>query len=170
MRLCVDYRRLNSVSKINAYPMPHIDELLDRLRKAQFISMMDVTRRYWQIPVALKDKHKTAFYSLFGFFQFQMKPFGLHEASATFQRMMDPLIHGAHDFTAVYLDDLVIYSTTWEDHLYHLQTVLLRLPKAGLTAKPSKCQYGTQQCVYLGYTVAGGILEPEVGKLQAIQH
>ena len=98
-----------------------------------------------------------------------MMPFGLQGASATFQRMMDCLIQGAHDFTAVYLDDLVIYSTSWEDHLYHLRTALLKLRKAGLTAKPSKCQYGMQQCVYLGSTVGGGILQPEVGKLQAIQ-
>ena len=76
-------------------------------------------------------------------------------APATFQRMTDSLIQGAHDFTAVYLDDLMIYSTTWEDHLYHLQTVLLRLCKAGLTAKPSKCHYGMQQYVYLGFTVGG---------------
>ena len=98
-----------------------------------------------------------------------MMPFGLQGPHATFQRMMDSLIHGAHGFTAVYLDDLVIYSTTWEDHLYHLQTVLLRLCKAGLTAKPSKCQYDIQQCIYLGFTVGGGILKSEVGKLQAIQ-
>ena len=106
LRLCVDYRRLNSVSQIDAYPMPRVDELLDRLGKAHFISTMDLTRGYWQ-----------------------------QGAPATFQRMMDSLIHGAHNFTAVYLDDLVIYSTTWEDHLYHLQTVLLRLRKAG-----SHCQ------------------------------
>ena len=162
----MDYRRLNSVLQIDVYPMPRVDELLDCLGKAYFISTMDLTRGYWQVPVAVKDRHKTAFSSPFGFFQFQMMPFGLQGAPATFQRMMDSLIHGAHDFTAVYLDDLVIYSTTWEDHLYHLQTVLLRLRKAGLTAKPSKCQYGMQQCVYLGFTVGGGILKPEGGKLQ----
>ena len=169
LRLCVDYRRLNSVSQIDAYPMPRVDELLDCLGKAHFISTMDLTQGYWQVPVAVKDRHKTAFSSPFGFFQFRMMPFGLQGAPATFQRMMDSLIHGAHDFTAVYLDDLVIYSTTWEDHLYHLRTVLLRLHKAGLTAKPSKCQYCMQQCVYLGFTVGGGILKLEVGKLRAIQ-
>ena len=98
-----------------------------------------------------------------------MMPFGLQGAPAMFQRMMDQLIQGAHNFTAAYLDDLVIYSTTWEDHLHHLQSVLLKLRKAGLTAKPSKCQYGMQQCVYLGFIVGGGVLQPEVDKLQAIQ-
>ena len=126
LRLCVDYHRLNSVSQIDAYPMPQVDELLDRLGKAHFISTMDLTRGYWQVPVAVKDRHKTAFSSPFGFFQFRMMPFGLQGAPATFQRMMDSFIHGVHDFTPVYLDDLVIYSTTWEDHLYHLRTVLLR--------------------------------------------
>ena len=95
-----------------------------------------------------------------------MMPFGLQGAPAALQRMMDSLIHGAHNFTPVYLDDLVIYSTTWKDHLYHFRTVLLRLRKAGLTAK---CKYGIQQCVNLRFTVGGGILKPEVDKLQAIQ-
>lgn len=98
-----------------------------------------------------------------------MMPFGLQGAPATFHRMMDQLTQSTHNFTAACLDDLVIYSTTWEDHLHHLQSVLLKLRKAGLTAKPSKCQYDMQQCVYLGFIVGGGVLKPEVDKLQAIQ-
>ena len=83
--MCRLYRRLNSVSQIDVYPVTRVDELLDRLGKANFISMMDLTRGYWQVPVAEQDRHKTAFNSPFGFFQFRVMPFGLQGAPATFQ-------------------------------------------------------------------------------------
>jgi len=98
-----------------------------------------------------------------------MMPFGLQGAPATFQRMMDRLIHRAADFTAAYLDDLVIYSSIWEDHFRHLRSILVKLCEAGLTAKPNKCQYGMEQCIYLGFVVGSGALKPEVDKLKAIQ-
>ena len=94
LRLCVDYRHLNRVSRVDDYPMSRIDDLLDHLGNAKFISTMDLTRGYWQVPVAEKDRDKTAFHSPFGFFQFRMMPFGLQGAPATFQRMIDCLLHG----------------------------------------------------------------------------
>ena len=169
LRLCVDYRRLNSVSRVDAYPMPRIDDLLDRLGKAKFISTMDLTRGYWQVPVAESDRDKTAFHSPFGFFQFRMMPFGLQGAPATFQRMMDCLLHGLQSFSAAYLDDLVIFSETWEEHLEHLRSILSRLRESGLTAKPSKCQYAMEHCIYLGHVVGGGIVKPETDKLRAVR-
>ena len=169
LRICIDYRRLNSVSQVDAYPIPRVDELLDRLGKANFISTMDLTRGYWQVPVAEQDRHKTAFNSPVGFFQFRVMPFGLQGAPATFQRMMDRLLTGAYEFAAAYLDDLVIYSSTWSDHLHHIHSMLQRLREAGLTVKLRKCQFGMQQCVYLGFVVGSGLLKPEVDKLQAIK-
>ena len=127
LRICVDYRRLNSVSQVDAYPMPRVDELLDRLGKANFISTMDLTRGYWQVLVAEQDRHKTAFNSPVGFFQFRVMPFGLQGAPATFQRMMDRLLTGAYEFAAAYLDNLVIYSSMWSDHLHHIHSMLQRL-------------------------------------------
>ena len=100
LRICVDYRRLNSVSQVDAYPMPRVDELLDRLGKANFISTMDLTQGYWQVPVAEQDRHKTVFNSPLGFFQFRVMPFRLQGAPATFQRMMDWLLTGAYKFAA----------------------------------------------------------------------
>ena len=123
LKLCVDYRRLNSESRVDAYLMPRIDELLDRLGKAKFILTIDLTRRYWQVPVAESDRDKTAFHSPFGFVQFRMMPFGLQGAPATFQRMMDCLLHGLQSFSAAYLDDLVIFRETWEEHLKHLCSI-----------------------------------------------
>ena len=169
LRICVDYRRLNSVSQVDAYPMPRVDELLDRLGKANFIATMDLTRGYWQVPVAEQDRHKTAFNSPFGFFQFRVMPFGLQGAPATFQRMMDQLLTGAYKFAAAYLDDLVIYSSTWSDHLQHICLILKKLQEAGLTVKLRKCQFGMQQCTYLGFIVGSGLLKPEIDKLKAIK-
>ena len=141
LQLCVDYRRLNSVSKTDAYPMPRIDDMIDQLGSTSFISTLDLTRGHWQVPVFDNDRHKTAFTTPFGLYQFKTMPFGLQGAPATFQRMMDRLIQGLEGFTAAYLDDLVVYSSTWEEHLQHLRQVFSRLQEASLTAKPKKCQF-----------------------------
>jgi len=105
--------------------MPRIDDLLNCLEKANFISTIDLTQGYWQVPVAENDYNKTAFHSPFGFFQFKVMPFGFQGAPATFQRMMDCLLHGLNSFSAAYLDDLVLFSETWEEHLEHLHSILL---------------------------------------------
>ena len=96
-------------------------------------------------------------------------PFGLQGAPATFQRMMDQLIRGLEGFTAAYLDDLVVYSLTWEEHVQHLHSVFERLCKAGLTAKPRKCQFAMSQCRYLGHVVGNGVVQPEPGKINAVK-
>ena len=145
LRLCVDYRRLNSVSQTDTYPMPRIDDLIDQLGKAKYITTRDLTRGYWQVPVAKADQHKTAFTTPFGLYQFKKMPFGLQGAPATFQRMTDRLIQGLEGFAAAYLDDLIIYSNTWEEHMQHLQQVFARLQDTGLTAKPKKCQFAISQ-------------------------
>ena len=111
LRMYVDYRRLNSVT---AYPMPRIDDLIDQLGKARFITTLDLTRGYWQMPVAAGDQYKTAFTTPYGLYQFKVMPFGLCGAPASFQRLMDKIVNGL-DFAAAYLDDLVIFSQTWED-------------------------------------------------------
>ena len=168
LRLCVDYRRLNTVTQPDAYPMPRVDELLDRLGKATYLSTIDLARGYWQVPVSPPDRYKTAFTTPYGFFQFKRMPFGLSGAPATFQRMMDQLTNDM-EFAAAYMDDLVVYSNTWEEHLQHLQATLQRLQTAGLTAKPNKCQFAFAECTHLGHIVGGGQVKPLPSKLQAIQ-
>ena len=168
LRLCVDYRRLNSLSKADAYPMPRIDELLDRLGKAKFISTLDLTRGYWQVPLSEEAKEKSAFATPFGLFQFNVMPFGLQGAPATFQRLMDRLIQGLNGYSAAYLDDLVVYSETWEEHLEHLRTILQRIREAGLTVKKKKCQLGMSHCLYLGHVVGGGTVKLEQSKVEAV--
>ena len=95
-------------------------------------------------------------------------PFGLCRAPATFQRMMDQIIRGMHKFASAYLDDLIIFISTWEDHLTHLRAVLGRLQELGLTTKPSKCQFGMTVCTYLGHVVENGAVKPEEDKLRTI--
>ena len=169
LRLCVDYRRLNAISQTNAYPMPRIEDLLDQLGQAYFLSTLDLTRGYWQVPMAKTSCHKTAFVIPFGQFQFTVMPFGFSGAPSTFQQMMDSLIKDEHDFAAAYLDDLVIFSSTWENHMQHLRTILQQLCKANLTVKPQKCQLGMAECVYLGHVVGRGVIRPELSKVDAIQ-
>ena len=149
--------------------MPRVDELIDKLGPAKFLTTLDLARGYWQVPMAGSSREKTAFVTAQGLFQFTVMPFGLQGAPATFQRMMDRLITGMGCFCAAYLDDLVVYSESWEEHLEHLSQVLGCLRKAGLTAKPSKCQFAMDQCVYLGHTVGNGVVQPELSKVEAVQ-
>jgi hypothetical protein len=118
------------------------------------------------MPVAARDQQKTA---PFGLFQFKVMPFGLNGAPATFQTTMDRVIDGLYAFTAAYLDDLVIYSNTWEEHMEHIRKVLQRLRGAGLTVKPKKCQFGMEYCTYLRHVVGGGTMRPEASKVEAVE-
>ena len=112
IRLCVDYRRLNVVTRMDAYPMPRVDELLDRLGGATFITTLDLARGYWQVPVVKKDRAKTDFITPNGLFQFRVMPFGLNGAPATFQRMMDGVLRGLEPFSADYIDDRAAHGMT----------------------------------------------------------
>ena len=170
IRLCVDYRRLNAITPVDAYPMPRTDELIDKLGKAKYITTLDLARGYWQVPMSKQDRVKTAFTTPKGLYQFKVMPFGLSGAPATFQRMMDKLIRGIEDYTAAYIDDIVIFSdTSWEEHLEHVKEMLRRLRSSNLTAKPSKCQFGMKECTYLGHVVGNGLVKPDPGKLRAVE-
>ena len=150
-RICVDYRKLNAITKFDAYPMPRIDEMLDAIGNAKYISTLNLAKGYWQIPMDQQDCEKTAFSSPLGLFQFTAMPFGLSGAPASFPRMMDQTLRGLNDFVGVYLDDIVIHSSTWKKHLVHLQQVLERLQDTGLTLKLKKCEFGAAECTYLGH-------------------
>ena len=160
---------LYGVARSDTYPMPRVDELIDRLGNASFITTLDLTQGYWKVAVEEKSRPLTTFAMPFGLYQFHMMPFGLSGAPVTFQRLMDRVLHGLESYSAAYLDDVVIHSMSWKEHLMHIQVVLDRLRKAGLTAKPRKCQFKMQQCSYLGHIVGNGVVQPELAKLQAVE-
>ena len=170
IRLCVDYRRLNATTPMDAYPMPRMDELIDKLGKAKYITTLDLASGYWQVPMSKEDRPKTAFSTPKGLYQFKVMPFGLNGAQATFQRMMDGIIRGIEEFTAVYLDDIIIFSETWEQHRVHIREVMQRLRKSKLTAKPSKCQFGMTECTYLGHVVGNGKVKVDQLKVHAVEN
>ena len=126
LRFCIDFRQLNAQSSFDAYPMPRLEDLLERLGKVQFVTTLDLCKGYWQVPLAEGVKPYTAFRTPQGLYQFTVMPFGMQGASACFQRLMDRVLDGTDGFAAAYLDDVVVYSATWEQHLQHLGEVLHR--------------------------------------------
>jgi Reverse transcriptase (RNA-dependent DNA polymerase) len=134
MRFCIDYRRLNTVTMRDSYPLPRMDECIDSLVDARVFSTLYCNSGYWQIPVSPQDKEKTTFTSHKGLFQVLRMPFGLRNAPSTFQRFVDITLAGlTWKVCVVYLDDIIMYSRSREDHLEHLDAVLLRLYRAGLS-------------------------------------
>lgn len=138
LRFCNDFRKLNEVSKFDAYPMPRVDELIERLGHARYFSTLDLTKGYWQVPLTDSAKEKTAFVTPDGLFQYLCLPFGLHGAPATFQRLMDIVLKPHRQYASAYLDDIIIFSDDWKSHLPKVQAVLNSLREAGLKANPKK--------------------------------
>ena len=163
LRFCVDYRRLNAISSMDSYPMPRADEMIDQLGRARFISTLDLSRGYWQVPMSVESRKKTAFITPYGLFEFNVMPFGLQGAPATFQRMMDQFLRGLEESASAYIDDVVVHSVTWDDHLVALKAVLGVLKEAGLTVKPAKCHFAMKECCYLGHVVGNGQVRPDSG-------
>ncbi|CAM4560493.1 unnamed protein product [Caretta caretta] len=169
IRFCVDYRKLNAVTRPDNYPMPRTDELLEKLGRAQFISTLDLTKGYWQVPLDESAKERSAFITHLGLYEFNVLPFGLRNAPATFQRLVDGLLAGLGEYAVAYLDDVAIFLDSWADHLEHLQKVLERIREAGLTVKAKKCQIGLNRVTYLGHQVGQGTISPLQAKVDAIQ-
>ncbi|XP_076139108.1 uncharacterized protein LOC143122160 isoform X4 [Alosa pseudoharengus] len=169
VRFCNDYRKLNEVSEFDAYPMPRVDDLIDSLGHARFLTTLDLTKGYWQVPLTPASKEKTAFATPGGLYQYTRLPFGLHGAPATFQRLMDRVLAPHKRYAAAYLDDVVIQSPDWASHLPRVQAVIDSLGEAGLTANPKKCRLAFSETNYLGYTIGRGLVKPQEAKLRAIQ-
>ena len=168
-RICLDYRAVNGVTTPDPYQMPFIEDILDTLANAKFMSKLDLNKGFHQIPVKKEDKQKTAFCTPWGKYQFCRMPFGLRNGPAVFQRMMDKILHQDLDHCRVYIDDIVVFSPSWEQHCQHLSRVLERLRAAGLTANVSKCQWGKQQFEFLGHVVGVGLVSPSECKTLALK-
>ena len=168
IRICVDYRKINAVTHPDPFPMPRIEEMIDSLAGARYLTTLDLTKGYWQVPVGESSRPKTAFVTPLGKYQFKVMPFGLVGEPAIFQRMMNAILGHLTAYVAAYMDDVVIYSSTWQDHLQHIQQTLAQLGKAGLTVKLGKCRFGLQKCPYLGHVVGRGQLKPIKAKIEAV--
>uniref|UniRef100_A0A670IUR3 Gypsy retrotransposon integrase-like protein 1 n=1 Tax=Podarcis muralis TaxID=64176 RepID=A0A670IUR3_PODMU len=169
IRFCVDYRKINMITVPDVFPLPRIDTLIEKLGCARFITVMDLTKGYWQIPLSPEASEKSAFTTHVGLYQFKVLPFGLRNAPAAFQRLINSLIHDMSEFCCAYLDDLAVFSESWPEHLKHLQRVLARLQEANLTVKMSKCQFAQGEVVYLGFRVGSGSIKTLEAKIQCIQ-
>uniref|UniRef100_A0A3B5QSD1 ribonuclease H n=1 Tax=Xiphophorus maculatus TaxID=8083 RepID=A0A3B5QSD1_XIPMA len=168
-RFCVDFRGLNQLTVTDSYPLPRVDESLDFLSRGKFLTTLDLARGYWQVPIAEQAKPKTAFISHCGLFQFKVLPFGLCNAPATFHRLMNNVLAGLiYKSCAVYLDDIVVASPTFEQHLHDLEEVFNRLKSAGLSLKLSKCQFCLTELTFLGYRVTPSIIHPDPDKVRAV--
>lgn len=163
LRLYIDSQKLNSCSTRDAFPLPRIEVALEALGQAKFFSTLDLTSGYWQVEVAEHDKHKTAFSTLMGLFE--AMPFGLQNAHFTFQRLTT-CCFGDLNFThlLIYLDDLIIFSKTLDEHLERLQLVFDPVQEHGLKMKPSKCQLMRKEVQYLGHFVSAETVQTDPEK------
>ncbi|CAM5173812.1 unnamed protein product [Eretmochelys imbricata] len=167
---CVDCRKLNAVTRPKNYPIPHTDELPEELGQAQFISTLNLTKGYWQVPLDESAKERSAFTTHVGLYEFNVLPYGLRYAPTTFQRPVNNLLAGFGEFAVAYLDNVAIFSDSWEEHLEHLQAVFQCIREAGLMVKAKKCQIGLNRVTYLGHQVSQGTINPLQAKVNAIQN
>ncbi len=169
MRMCVDYRALNNITIKNSYPLPRIDELFDRLQGAKYFSKIDLRSGYHQIRIAEEDVPKTAFRTRYGHFEFLVLPFGLTNAPATFMHLMHQAFRPYLDeFVLVFLDDILIYSKTMQEHEEHVRKVMDILRQQKLYAKESKCELFRTEVEFLGHRVGQDGVKMMEDKVKAI--
>ncbi|KAL2102544.1 hypothetical protein ACEWY4_001712 [Coilia grayii] len=166
-RFCTDFRRVNTVTKPDSHPLPRMDDCVDRLGTASHVSKLDLLKGYWQVPLSDRAKEISAFVTPDHFLQYVCMPFGLRNAPATFQRLMNNVLNGVRNCEA-FLDDVIVYSATWRSHMEDLATVFDRLSKASLTVNLAKCVFGQATVVYLGKVVGRGEVRPVHSKVEAI--
>ena len=171
IRTCGDYRALNDVTIGDAYPMPKMNEELEKYREAKYFTTMDAMSGFWQIAMAEEDREKTAFVTQYGLFEYNIMPFGLKNAPATFQRCMDEILKEYRDeFVTVYIDDILIYSKTFEEHLEHIRKVLQKLREANMKIKLKKCKFCEGEIKYLGHIVGRNGLKPDPARIEKIKN
>ncbi|GBG75846.1 hypothetical protein CBR_g21090 [Chara braunii] len=170
LRMCIDYRGLNAITVKNAEPLPRIDDLLDRVQGCRYFTKIDLKSGYHQIAVRPEDQHKTAFQTRYGLYEFVVMPFGLCNAPGIFQHAMNRIFHDYLDkFIVVYLDDILIFSRTVEEHAEHLKIVLGLLRQHQYKVNLDKCEFGGTKILYLGHEISTDGLRPEGAKVASIR-
>lgn len=168
IRLCLDFRQLNSVTERQAYPMPNVDEMLDRLSDATYFSSIDLGQAYYQVELEEESKLKTAFSTKSGQYCFNRMPFGIAAAPGTFQELMNKILDGMAG-TVVYLDDILVYSKNREDHYRILDNVLKKIGESGLRINPEKCRFLKEQIKFLGHIISRKGIQTDPSKTDAIR-
>ena len=168
-RFCIDYRALNDKTVKDKFSIPVAEELFDELRGAKFFTKLDMRSGYHQVRMHPEAVHKTEFRTHQGLFEFLVMPFGLTNASATFQAFMnDVLFPFLRRFVLVFFDDILIYSSSWSEHLRHVRTVLQTLQDHQLRLKRSKCEFGLSSISYLGHVISSAGVAMDRSKIQAV--
>jgi hypothetical protein len=170
MRMCIDYRNLNAMTVKNKYPLPRIDDLLDQLKNAKFFSKIDLRSGYHQMKIRFKDIPKTAFVTRYERYEFIVVSFGLTNALADFMNMMNKVFMDELDkFVVVFIDDILVYSSTAEGHEQHLRVVLERLRQNQLYAKFSKCEFWLEKDTFLGHVLTAEGVAVDPVKIKAVK-
>ncbi|KAL9267493.1 Transposon Ty3-I Gag-Pol polyprotein-like protein [Drosera capensis] len=170
LRMCVDYRALNKITVKNKYPIPLIADLFDRLGDARWFSKLDLRSGYWQVRIAEGDEPKTTCVTRYASYEFLVMPFGLTNTPATFCTLMNNVFQPfLNQFVVVYLDDIVVYSKTLEDHVEHLRQVFQVLRENELYVKREKCSFAQEETTFLGHVVGKGRIMMDKSKVRAIQ-
>ena len=172
IRFCINYRKLNQRTTKDAYPIPHIDDTLHALACSKFFSTLDLKSGYWQVELKESDKPKTAFQvGSLGFFECNLMPFGLCNAPATFQRLMERCM-GALNLRdcLIFFDDIIIFSSTFEEHLERLNAVFKNLERHNLKLNPSKCKFFKERVLYLGHVVSADGIQTDPSKIEAVSN
>ena len=168
-RMCIDYSSLNKITIKNHFPFPRIDDLLDQLQGERFFIKLNLRSAYHQVRIKEEEIWKTTFKIRQGLFEWFIFSFGLCNAPATFMRVMNDILHPFIDFfVVVYLDDILIYSSTWEEHVVHIIQVFQTLHRENLLLKHSKCEFGKESLVYLHHLIGHGKLKIDHSKVSAI--
>ena len=169
MRMCVDYQQLNKVTIKNKYPLPRIDDLMDQLRGAAVFSKIDLRSGYHQIRVKRKDVPRTAFRTRYGHYEYLVMPFGVTNAPAVFMDYMNRIFHEYLDqFVVVFIDDILVYSKSIEEHIEHLRIVLQILRDRKLFAKLSKCEFWLKEVQFLGHVISKDGIAVDPSKVEAV--
>ena len=169
LRLCIDFRALNDITIKDAYPLPEIDHIIASMGGSKYFTSLDVQSAFWNVRIAERDVYKTAFaVPGIGHFEWLRMPFGLINASSTFQRLIDKILENIK-YAKAFIDDVIIFSRSWEEHLEHLSTVLDRMMASGLKLKLKKCIFAASRLKCLGSIVSEAGVHPDPEKVVAMQ-
>ena len=166
-RMCTDYRKLNNVTKADTYPIPGMDDCVDKIGTAKYVSKFDLLKGFWQIPLTDRAKEASAFVTSKGLYQYKVMPFGMRNSPATFQRLINSIIADIEGCEG-YIDDVIIYSATWEEHIKIMRKFFQCLSEAKLTINLLKSEFGCGCVTYLGHVVGQGKVKPVDAKIDAI--